>query len=51
MASAQEKAQVIVWFSEFKSIVRVYRDFCHVYQKAAPDAKRIKVWHNKFLAS
>jgi hypothetical protein len=48
-ASAQEQAQVVVWVSEFKSIVRVQREFRHVYQKAAPDAKRIKAWHNKFL--
>jgi hypothetical protein len=48
MASAQEKARVVVWFSEFKSIVRVQREFRRVYQKAAPDAKRIKAWH-KFL--
>jgi hypothetical protein len=38
-----------VWFSEFKSIVRVQREFRRVYQKAAPDAKRIKAWQNKFL--
>jgi hypothetical protein len=48
MVSAQEKARV-VWFSKFKSIVRVQREFCRVYQKAAPDAKGIKAWHNKFL--
>ena len=49
MASAEEKARVVVWFSEFKSIVRMQREFRRVYQKAAPDAKRIKAWHNKFL--
>jgi hypothetical protein len=36
MASAQEKARDVVWFSEFKSIVRVQREFRRVYQKAAP---------------
>jgi hypothetical protein len=46
--SSQEKAGVVVWFSEFKFIVRVQREFHHVYQKAAPEAKRIKAWH-KFL--
>jgi hypothetical protein len=51
MASAQEKAQVIGWFSELKSIVRVQTEFYHVHQKAAPDAKRFKAWHNRFLES
>jgi hypothetical protein len=49
MASAQEKAQAVVWLSEFKSIVRVQREFRQVYQKAAPVAKRLKIWHNKVL--
>jgi hypothetical protein len=47
--SAQETARVGVWFSEFKFIVRVQREFCHVYQIVAPDAKKIKAWQNKFL--
>jgi hypothetical protein len=46
--SAQEKAGV-VWFSDFKSIVGVQKEFCHVYQKSAPGTKRIKAWHEKFL--
>ncbi|PNF17736.1 hypothetical protein B7P43_G07071 [Cryptotermes secundus] len=50
MASAQEKARVVL-FSEFKSTVRLQREFHHIYQKAAPDAKRIKAWHNKFLGT
>jgi hypothetical protein len=29
MASTQEKAQVVVLFSELKSIVRMQREFCH----------------------
>jgi hypothetical protein len=33
----------------FESTVRVWREFRCVYQKVAPDAKRIKAWHNKFL--
>jgi hypothetical protein len=31
------------------SIVRVQSVFRRAYQKAAPDAKRIDAWHNKFL--
>jgi hypothetical protein len=38
MASAQEKAGV-VWFSAFRSIVRVQREFLRVYQKATPNGK------------
>lgn len=49
MASVQEKAQVVVWYSDFKSIVMVQREFRRVYGKAAPDAKRIKAWHSQFL--
>jgi hypothetical protein len=45
MVSAQEKERVVVWFSEFKSVVRVPREFCRVYQKAAPHAKSIKAWY------
>jgi hypothetical protein len=42
MASAQEKVPVVVWFSEFKSIVRVQSEFRHVYLKAATDTNRIE---------
>jgi hypothetical protein len=49
MASAQEKVRVVMWVSEFKSTERVQREFRRVYQKAAPDARRIKAWHIKFL--
>jgi hypothetical protein len=47
MASAHAKARV-VWLSVCKSIMGVQRKFLRVYQKAAPDAKRIKARH-KFL--
>jgi hypothetical protein len=48
MASAQEKAGV-VWFSDFKTLMRVQKEFRRDYQKAAPEVKRIKEWHKKFL--
>jgi hypothetical protein len=48
MASAQEKARVVVWFTEFKSIVRWKGSFVEFIRKQHK-TKRIKVWHNKFL--
>ncbi|KAJ8870641.1 hypothetical protein PR048_029664 [Dryococelus australis] len=35
--------------AEFKSIVMVQREFRRVYNKAAPEAKRIRAWHTQFL--
>jgi hypothetical protein len=40
MASTQEKAQIVVLFSELKSIVRMQGSFV---------TKRIKAWQRKFL--
>lgn len=49
MLSIQEKAQAVLWYAEFKSIIKVQREFRRVYNKAAPDSKRIKAWHTQFL--
>ena len=49
MASIQEKAQAMLWYAEFKSMVMGQNRFRHAYAKAAPDANRIKACHSQFL--
>lgn len=51
MASMQEKAQAVLWYAEFKSIITVQRQFRRVFQKNAPDPKTIKEWTATFLAT
>lgn len=47
----QEKAQAVLWYAEFKSIITVQRQFRRVFQKNAPDPKTIKEWTATFLAT
>ncbi|KAJ4429175.1 hypothetical protein ANN_26178 [Periplaneta americana] len=44
------KAQTVLWYAEFKSIVRVQREYRRVFNHDAPTAKSIKKWHDTFLA-
>ena len=45
------KAQTVLWYAEFKSIVRVQREFRRVFNHDAPTAKSIKKWHDTLLAT
>jgi hypothetical protein len=51
MASPQERAQCVVWFSETKSPITVQRNNRHVFGKDPPNKKTIKAWYDKFLAA
>ncbi|KAJ4445161.1 hypothetical protein ANN_06962 [Periplaneta americana] len=51
MATPQMKAQTVLWYAEFKSIVRVQREYRRVFNHDAPTAKSIKKWHDTFLAT
>jgi hypothetical protein len=51
MASPQERAQYVVWFSETKSPITVQRNYRRVFEKDLPDKKTIKAWYDKFLAT
>ncbi|KAJ4439974.1 hypothetical protein ANN_08105, partial [Periplaneta americana] len=46
MATPQMKAQTVLWYAEFKSIVRVQREYRRVFNHDAPTAKSIKKWHD-----
>ena len=48
MATPQMKAQTVLWYAEFKSIVQ--REFRRVFNHDAPTARSIKKWHDTFLA-
>ena len=49
MLTAQQKAQCVLWYAEFKSIVRVQRQFRVTYRgHKAPDDKAIRCWCNQF---
>ncbi|KAJ4451251.1 hypothetical protein ANN_02712 [Periplaneta americana] len=45
------KAQTVFWYAEFKSIVRVHKEYRRVFNHDAPTAKSIKKWHDTFLAT
>ncbi|KAJ4447291.1 hypothetical protein ANN_09295 [Periplaneta americana] len=45
------KAQTVLWYAEFISIVRVQRKYRRVFNHDAPTAKSIKKWHYIFLAT
>ena len=49
MASPQEKAQIVLWYAEHKSVVKVQRMFRRVYKRNSPQTKSIKKWHKTFL--
>ena len=51
MATPQMKAQTVVWYVEFKSIIRVQREFRRVFNQDAPTDKSIKKWYETFLAT
>jgi hypothetical protein len=51
MASPQERAQCVVWFSETKSPITVQRIYRRIFEKDPPDKKIIKAWYDKFLAA
>jgi hypothetical protein len=51
MASPQERAQCVVWFSETKLPITVQRNYRRVFEKDPPDKKTIKDWYDKFLAA
>jgi transposase len=48
MASVQEKAQVVLWFAETKSVTKAQRMFRLQYKKAAPHRNTILQWMNAF---
>ncbi|KAJ4447402.1 hypothetical protein ANN_09409 [Periplaneta americana] len=45
------KSQTVLCYAEFKSIVRVEREYRRVFNHDAPTAKSIKKWHDTFLAT
>ncbi|KAJ4451080.1 hypothetical protein ANN_02518 [Periplaneta americana] len=51
MATPQMKAQTVLWYAEFKSNVRVQREYWRVFNHDAPTAKSIKKRHDTFLAT
>ena len=51
MATLQMKEQTVLWYAQYKSIVRVQREFRLVFNHDAPTAKSIKKWYDTFLAS
>ena len=51
MATPQMKAQTVLWYAEFKSIIRVQREFRRVFNRDAPTARSIKKWRDTFLAT
>ena len=51
MATPQMKAQAVLWYAEFKSIIRVQREFRRVFNRDAPTARSIKKWRDTFLAT
>lgn len=49
MLTAQQKAQCVLWYAEFKSIVIVQRQFRVTYPgQNSPDDKAIRRWFNQF---
>ncbi|KAJ9600337.1 hypothetical protein L9F63_009365 [Diploptera punctata] len=51
MATPQMKAQAVLWYAEFKSIIRVQREFRRVFNRDAPTARSIKKWRDTLLAT
>ena len=51
MASPQEKAQAVLWFAEFKSVILTQRKFKKEFNKNAPSRKLLYAWRDKFLAT
>lgn len=51
MATPSERAQVVWWYAESKSVIQVQRNFRRVYRKEPPTFKTIKEWCRKFLAT
>jgi hypothetical protein len=51
MASTQQRAQCVVWFSKTKSPITVQRNYRRVFEKDPPDKMTIKAWYDKFLAA
>jgi hypothetical protein len=51
MATPQERAQVVVWYAEMKSLITVQRNYRRVYGGDVPDTKNVKAWFDKFLAT
>ncbi|KAJ9600198.1 hypothetical protein L9F63_009532, partial [Diploptera punctata] len=43
------KAQAVLWYAEFKSIIRVQREFRRVFNRDAPTARSIKKWRRDTL--
>ena len=43
------KAQTILWYAEFKSIVQ--REFRQVFKHDVTTARSMKMWHDTFLAN
>ncbi|PSN47942.1 hypothetical protein C0J52_25552 [Blattella germanica] len=51
MEIPNERAQVVWWYAETKSIIQVQRNFRRVYNKDPPTHKTVKAWCNQFLAT
>jgi hypothetical protein len=51
MASPQQQAQAIVWYTEMKSFTTVQRRYWQDYRGDEPDKKTIKTWFNNFLTT
>lgn len=51
MAIPNERAQVVWWYAETKSVIQVQRNFRRVYNKDPPSFKTIKNWCDLFLAT
>jgi hypothetical protein len=49
MASPQERAQCVIWFSVTKLPITFQRNYRLVFEKDPPDKKIIKAWYDKFL--
>ena len=48
MATAQEKAQCVLWLAETKSPITVQRNFRRMYHKDPPSVPSIYAWMQKF---
>jgi hypothetical protein len=48
MAPVQQKAQCVLWYVEFKSIVTIQRNFRRMYGTEAPTDKSITRWFTRF---
>lgn len=49
MATPSERAHVVWWYAETKSVIQVQRKFCREYNKNLLTFKTVKEWCNNFF--